>query len=102
VPNTSPRAAVAHGQVIFNSRPIKITGVAGINDDVSAGGLAAGGISSLTGTCGTCHDTPMSTNMMTYSLVTKELREDWPLGYDGCDEQIKKAFLPNMGTGSPD
>jgi hypothetical protein len=27
VPNTSPRAAVARGQVIFNSRPIKITGV---------------------------------------------------------------------------
>jgi cytochrome c peroxidase len=25
---------------------------------VSAGGLVAGGISSLTGTCGTCHDTP--------------------------------------------
>ena len=58
LPDTSPRAAVARGQLIFNSRPIKITGVAGINDDVSAGGLVAGGISSLTGTCGTCHDTP--------------------------------------------
>src|SRR5713226_5224500 len=58
VPDTSPRAAVARGQVIFNSRPIKITGVAGINDDLSAGGLVAGGIPSLTGTCGTCHDTP--------------------------------------------
>jgi cytochrome c peroxidase len=57
-PDLSPRAAVARGQVIFNSRPINITGVAGINDDVSAGGLVAGGISSLTGTCGTCHDTP--------------------------------------------
>ncbi|MBZ5643835.1 MAG: hypothetical protein LAO19_13820 [Acidobacteriia bacterium] len=32
--------------------------VAGINDDVAAGGLVAGGISSLQGTCGTCHDTP--------------------------------------------
>jgi len=58
LPDTSPRAAVARGQVIFNSRPIKITGVAGINDDLSAGGLVAGGIPSLTGTCGTCHDTP--------------------------------------------
>lgn len=52
------RAAVARGQAIFNSKPIDITGVAGINDDVSAGGLVAGGIPSLEGTCGTCHDTP--------------------------------------------
>ena len=53
-----PRAAVARGQAIFNSKPIDITGVAGINDDASTGGLVAGGIPSLTGTCGTCHDTP--------------------------------------------
>ena len=58
MPSTSQRAAVARGQVIFNSKPITITDVAGINDDVSAGGLVAGGIPSLQGTCGTCHDTP--------------------------------------------
>src|SRR6266481_1312056 len=58
LPDTSPRAAIARGQAIFNSKPINITGVAGINDDLSAGGLVAGGIPSLTGTCGTCHDTP--------------------------------------------
>jgi hypothetical protein len=57
-PPTDPRAAVARGQAIFNSKPINITDVAGINDDVSAGGLVAGGIPSLQGTCGTCHDTP--------------------------------------------
>src|SRR5215467_7085119 len=55
---TDPRAAVARGQAIFNSKPINITGVAGINDDVSAGGLVSGGMPSLKGTCGTCHDTP--------------------------------------------
>jgi cytochrome c peroxidase len=58
LPSADPRAAVARGQAIFNSKPISITGVAGINDDVSAGGLIAGGIPSLEGTCGTCHDTP--------------------------------------------
>jgi hypothetical protein len=58
MPAPSPRAAVARGQAIFNSKPIDITGVAGINDDVSAGGLVKGGVSSLQGTCGTCHDTP--------------------------------------------
>jgi len=58
LPHADPRAAVARGQAIFNTKPINITGVAGINDDVSAGGLVAGGIPSLPGTCGTCHDTP--------------------------------------------
>ena len=56
-PYNNPRAAIARGQAIFNSKPINITGVAGINDDVSAGGLIAGGIPALQGTCGTCHDT---------------------------------------------
>ncbi len=58
LPETSPRAAVARGQAIFNSKPINITGVAGITDDEKAGGLVGGGIPSLQGTCGTCHDTP--------------------------------------------
>jgi cytochrome c peroxidase len=58
MPDESPRAAVARGQAIFNSKPINITGVAGINDDVAAGGLVPGGIPALQGTCGTCHDTP--------------------------------------------
>ncbi|HVH70289.1 MAG TPA: hypothetical protein VNB49_04165 [Candidatus Dormibacteraeota bacterium] len=58
MPASSPRAAIARGQSIFNSKPVNITGVAGINDDVSTGGLVSGGIPSLTGTCGTCHDTP--------------------------------------------
>lgn len=57
-PSHDPRAAIARGQALFATKPIKITGVAGINDDVSAGGLVAGGIPALTGTCGTCHDTP--------------------------------------------
>lgn len=56
LPYYDPRASVARGQAIFNSKPINITGVAGINDDASAGGLVPGGISSLQGTCGTCHD----------------------------------------------
>ncbi len=58
LPSYDFRASVARGQAIFNTRPVTITGVAGINDDVSDGGLVAGGIPSLTGTCGTCHDTP--------------------------------------------
>jgi len=44
------RASIARGQAVFNSKPINITGVAGINDVL--------GLASLPGVCGTCHDTP--------------------------------------------
>lgn len=55
---TAARRSIARGEQLFNTLQIPITGVAGINDDVAAGGLVAGGIPSLQGTCGTCHDTP--------------------------------------------
>jgi hypothetical protein len=55
---TARRRSIARGEQLFNTLQIPITGVAGINDDVAAGGLVAGGIPSLRGTCGTCHDTP--------------------------------------------
>jgi cytochrome c peroxidase len=44
------RQAVARGEVLFNSIPITITGVAGINDQP--------GLTTVNGFCGTCHDTP--------------------------------------------
>jgi len=45
------RTSIARGQALFNSKPITISGVGGIND---VAGLPA----SFSGTCGTCHDTP--------------------------------------------
>jgi hypothetical protein len=44
------RAAVARGQAIFNTHPITITGVGGLNN--------LPGLSTVNGTCTTCHDTP--------------------------------------------
>lgn len=44
------RASIARGQALFNGRTFAITGVAGLNDTV--------GMASITGTCGSCHDTP--------------------------------------------
>jgi cytochrome c peroxidase len=44
------RASIARGQALFNSKPINITGVAGLNDDLN--------LASIPGTCGTCHDSP--------------------------------------------
>lgn len=56
--HTAVRQSIARGEQLFNTLQIPIAGVAGINDDVTAGGLVAGGIPVLQGTCGTCHDTP--------------------------------------------
>ena len=44
------RASVARGQVLFDTRPLQITGVSGLNDDL--------GVAVIQGTCTTCHDTP--------------------------------------------
>jgi cytochrome c peroxidase len=47
---TEDRESVARGEVVFNTIPIKITGVAGINDVLK--------VKTFNGFCGTCHDTP--------------------------------------------
>jgi cytochrome c peroxidase len=44
------RQAVARGQGLFNTLPIAITGVGGLNDAL--------GLSVINGTCTTCHDSP--------------------------------------------
>ena len=44
------RAAIARGEQIFNTTPIQITNVAGINDVLNQ--------PTVSGFCGTCHDTP--------------------------------------------
>lgn len=49
--SSSPeKASVARGQALFNTFPITITGVAGLND--------LPGLSTVNGTCTTCHDSP--------------------------------------------
>ena len=50
LPETDPRAAIARGQSVFNTKTFTITGVAGLNDSFKA--------PSLQGHCGTCHNTP--------------------------------------------
>jgi cytochrome c peroxidase len=48
------RSAIARGEQVFNSVPINITGVGGLNDALN--------LPSIPGFCGTCHDTPNSGN----------------------------------------
>ncbi len=44
------RQAVARGQALFDTLPIPITGVGGLNDAL--------GVETINGTCTTCHDSP--------------------------------------------
>ncbi len=44
------RSAIARGEELFNTKPISITGVGGLNDAL--------GLPVIAGTCTTCHDAP--------------------------------------------
>src|SRR5205085_7037383 len=52
-----PRASIARGQALFNTKPIKIKGVGGLNDVL--------GMAMIAGTCGTCHNSPNAGNHST-------------------------------------
>ncbi len=53
------RRSVARGEALFDSKPISITGVSGLNDAL--------GKPTISGVCGTCHDTP---NVGNHSVAT--------------------------------
>ena len=72
------RTSIARGQAVFNSKPINITGVAGLNDDLN--------VASIPGTCGTCHDTP---NIGNHS-VSAPLN----IGVADVNSPLDVAYLP--------
>ena len=52
-PTVAARQAVAAGESLFNTFPLQITAVRGLNDNAALGRPAM-----IVGTCTTCHDTP--------------------------------------------
>jgi cytochrome c peroxidase len=54
------RAMVAAGETIFNTHPLTITNVRGINDNAAVAAAAGTSlpVATFSGTCTTCHDTP--------------------------------------------
>jgi hypothetical protein len=76
----SRRASIARGQALFNSKPINITGVAGLNDDLN--------VALIRGTCGTCHD---SLNVGNHS-VSAPLN----IGVGDVSSPLNVAYLPVM------
>src|SRR5512140_2242007 len=73
------RRAVARGQALFNTKPIAISGVSGINDEA-----VFGRPTTLVGTCSTCHDTP---NGGSHSIVA-------PLDLGLTDASRRTADMP--------
>ena len=53
---TEARRAIARGEVLFNTKPIVISGVAGLNGQTFASGVTVP--ASFTGSCTICHDSP--------------------------------------------
>jgi cytochrome c peroxidase len=72
------RAKIARGQTIFNAKPIDIQNVAGLNDDLN--------VSSIPGTCGTCHDAP---NVGSHSLPVP-----LNIGVGDLDSSLNVSYLP--------
>jgi hypothetical protein len=73
---SSARQSVARGEQIFNTRPIAIEGVAGLNDAL--------GVPVIMGTCTTCHDSP---NVGNHSVSA-------PLNIGLVDESRRTPDMP--------
>lgn len=84
------RASIARGEILFNTRPIAITGVSGLNDDLH--------LDSIPGTCTTCHDTPNSGNHSVPAPLRIGTSEVDPVG--GLDVSGLPVYtLRNLTTG---
>ena len=74
----SARMRILRGQKLFNSKPIQIVGVGGLNDDLN--------VAVIPGTCGTCHDSP---NIGNHS-VSAPLN----IGVGDVDSPLDVSYLP--------
>jgi hypothetical protein len=81
------RSAIARGEQLFNSKPIAITGVGGLNDAL--------GLPVIAGTCTTCHDAP---NVGNHSVAL-------PINIGTADASRRTPDMPlytlrNIATGA--
>ncbi|HTM24278.1 MAG TPA: hypothetical protein VL225_03740 [Vicinamibacterales bacterium] len=88
---SAARGAIARGQEVFNTKPIVLTGVSGLNNQRFSNGVVVP--DPFVGTCTTCHDTP---NAGTHSVKA-------PLNIGLTDPSIA-PYLPvytlrNIATG---
>jgi len=74
----SRRASIARGQALFNSKPIVIRGVAGLNDDLN--------LASIPGTCGTCHDS--------FNVGNHSVSAPLNIGVGDLNSPLDVSYLP--------
>ena len=74
----SRRASIARGQALFNSKPIVIRGVAGLNDDLN--------LASIPGTCGTCHDS--------FNVGNHSVSAPLNIGVGDVNSPLDVSYLP--------
>jgi cytochrome c peroxidase len=82
------RAQIARGEAIFNTKPINITGVGGLNDDLN--------VPVIHGFCGTCHDSP--------NVGNHSVSEPLNIGVGDVTSPLDVSYLPiitleNIATG---
>ena len=101
-PTVAARQAVAAGELLFDSFPLKITAVRGLNDNPALGSPAV-----INGTCTTCHDTP---NVGDHSLplpldigTSHSAKQEKNAQISGGLSQLSVANLPVFElSGCPD
>jgi len=81
------RNSIARGEQLFNTKPIAITGVGGLNDAL--------GLPTIAGTCTTCHDAP---NIGNHSVAL-------PINIGTADASLRTPDMPlytlrNNATGA--
>ena len=59
-PATEARRSIARGQQIFNTKPMVLSGVGGLNNQTFSNGVTVP--ETIVGTCTVCHDTPNAGN----------------------------------------
>ena len=72
------RASILRGEALFNSKPISITSVGGLNDDLE--------MKVIPGTCGTCHDSPNVGNHSVAAALN--------IGVADVDNPLPVNYLP--------
>jgi cytochrome c peroxidase len=74
-PMLAAEASIGRGEHLFNTRPITITGVAGLNDQVGANGHLQ---TTVVGTCGTCHNAPNAGSSTLAALLNTGIAQPGP------------------------
>ena len=97
------RAAVVRGQQLFNSKPLHISGVGGLNGatiTLSDGVTQIAGPGPFTGTCGSCHDAPNVGNHSTRLPINIGVSDEAPVAAGrAAVEDLPLFTLRNNSTG---